>query len=136
MTSNEKEKVDVQEFQETVSQFLVRHQSILDVLSKFQEANARVNRAVVKSVTNCGCVKVTAEKKPIPDSVCLSDLKDILESHLEGQLCEECQDIVEAELGKAIFYTTALCHTLGLDMDKVIAKEHNKVSTLRLFNFT
>jgi len=134
--ASEKNKVDVQNFQDTVSQFLVRHQSILDVLSKFQEANARVNRAVVKSVTNCGCLKIKAEKKPIPESVCLSDLKDLLDSHLEGQLCEECQEIIEAELGKALFYTTALCHTLGLDLDKVMVKEYEKVSTLRLFNFT
>jgi len=136
VSTNGKDKVDVQNFQDTISQFLVRHQSILDVLSKHQEANARVNRAVVKSVTNCGCIKVKAEKKALPDSVCLSDLKELLETHVEGRLCEECQDVIEAELGKALFYTTALCQTLGLNLEQVMAKENQKVSTLRLFNFT
>ncbi|MBO8169289.1 MAG: DUF1573 domain-containing protein [Thermoanaerobacteraceae bacterium] len=136
MGSGEESKVAVQDFQDIVSQFLVRHQSILDVLSKFQETNARVNRAVIKAVTNCGCLKVVAEKKPIPESACLSDLKDYLDTHLRGELCEECRDVIQAELGKALFYTTALCHTLGLNLETVMKKEHEKVATLRYFNFT
>lgn len=42
------------EFQNTVSKYLVRHHSILDILSKVQESTARVNRATVKTVTSCG----------------------------------------------------------------------------------
>ena len=49
------------DFQDTVANCLIRHRSILDVLTKVQETSARVNRAVAKSVTNCGCLKVEAK---------------------------------------------------------------------------
>ncbi|HHT27849.1 MAG TPA: DUF1573 domain-containing protein, partial [Firmicutes bacterium] len=38
-------------FQEAVNEYLVRHRSILDILSKLQESVARTNRAVAKAVT-------------------------------------------------------------------------------------
>ncbi len=56
------------QFQSTVRSMLIRHQSILDILSKGQETSARVNRAVVKSATNCGCHSVNAHKKPLPST--------------------------------------------------------------------
>lgn len=125
-----------QQFQDTVSEFLIRHQSILDILSKSQESNARVNRAVVKAVTDCGCVKIKAEKKEMPPDASLADLKNLLDSHLDGELCPSCHDIVERELGKSLFYLTALCHCLNLSLYDVLKREHEKISTLRIFNFT
>ena len=47
-------------FQNSVNNSLLRHKSILDILSKYAESNARVNRAIAKSVTNCGCIKINA----------------------------------------------------------------------------
>ncbi|MCW2277842.1 DUF1573 domain-containing protein [Heliophilum fasciatum] len=125
-----------QQFQDTVADYLIRHQSILDILSKSQEANARVNRAVVKAVTDCGCVSINAEKSPLPPDASLSDLKQLRESHLNGTLCTNCRDIIERELGKSLFYLTALCHSLDLDLADVLQKEQNKISTLRMFNMT
>ena len=55
--------------QEAVSEFLIRHRSVLDIISKFQEANARVNRAVVKAVTSCGCVEVEAGRQKFPADI-------------------------------------------------------------------
>lgn len=124
------------EFQNTVAELLIRHQSILDILSKTQESTARVNRAVVKSVTNCGCVQIKAAKKSIPEEAQLEDLKQLLESHLAGQLCPNCKEIIEGELGKTLFYLTALCNTLDINLYDVFLKEHKKISTLRIFNFT
>ncbi|MBC9785226.1 DUF1573 domain-containing protein [Heliobacterium chlorum] len=125
-----------EQFQDTVSQFLIRHQSILDILSKSQESNARVNRAVIKAVTSCGCVKIKAEKHDIPPEATLADLKTLLSTHLEGELCPNCRDIIVGEMGKSIFYMTALCHSLGLNLSDVLQRENEKVSTLRVFNFT
>jgi len=124
------------DFQNMVSELLIRHQSILDVLSKSQEASARVNRAVCKAVTNCGCVQVEAKKGPIPPDASLCDLKDLLESHVRGRLCPNCQDIVESEVGKSLFYLTALCNLLDLNLYDIFLKEHKKISTLRVFNLT
>ncbi|NPV28989.1 MAG: DUF1573 domain-containing protein [Firmicutes bacterium] len=124
------------EFQNMVSELLIRHHSILDVLSKFQEACARTNRATVKAVTGCGCLSIEAKKKPIPSDASLLDLKDYFESHLRGELCPNCREIIETEIGKTLFYLTALCNLLDLNLYDIFLKEHKKISTLRVFNFT
>ncbi|MDD2421582.1 MAG: DUF1573 domain-containing protein [Heliobacteriaceae bacterium] len=124
------------QFQDTVAEFLIRHQSILDIVSKSQESNARVNRAVVKAVTGCGCVRIKAEKKDLPPDASLADLKYLLDSHLHGELCPNCREIIEGEIGKSLFYLTALCHSLDLELDEILKREYEKISTLRIFNFT
>ena len=123
------------EFQNTVSELLIRHQSILDVLSKSQEACARTNRAVVKAVTNCGCIQVDASKKEFPNNASLEDLKNIMESHVKGNLCKSCTEAVEEELGRSLFYLAALCNQLNLNLYDVFIKEQKKLTTLRVFNF-
>ncbi|KLU61494.1 hypothetical protein CEB3_c21740 [Peptococcaceae bacterium CEB3] len=125
-----------EQFQETVRSLLIRHQSILDVLSKGQEASARVNRAVVKSVTSCGCLAVEAHKKRIPEDASVYDLKLLLDSNLQGELCANCRDTIQAELGKQLFYIAALANTLGISLEDVLKGEINKLSTLTIFNMT
>lgn len=123
-------------YQNVVKSLLIRHQSVLDILSKGQEASARVNRAVVKSVTNCGCLAIDAHKKALPEDTSLSDLKTLLDSQLEGNLCDNCKDIIETEIGKQLFYIAALANTLDLSLKEVIEKEEKKLSTLTIFNLT
>ncbi len=124
------------QFQSTVKSMLILHQSILDILSKGQEASARVNRAVVKSVTTCGCNAINARKKPVPSEYSLSDLKELLDSHLEGYICSNCREVIEVELGKQLFYIAALCNALGLSLTEVIEHESEKLQTLTIFNLT
>ena len=124
------------EFQNTVAELLIRHQSILDLLSKSQESSSRVNRAVIKAVTTCGCLKIHAEKKAFPSDASLGDLKNLLESHVNGALCDSCKEIVEREIGRSLFYLAALCNVLDINLYDVVIKEHQKLSTLRIFNFT
>ncbi|HEY8910816.1 MAG TPA: DUF1573 domain-containing protein [Desulfosporosinus sp.] len=124
------------QFQSTVKSLLIRHQSILDILSKGQETSARVNRAVVKSVTNCGCNAVNAHKKSIPPDASLADLKELLDSQLEGYLCDNCRDIIEAELGKQLFYIAALSNALDISLSDVLYQEYKKLQTLTIFNLT
>ncbi|HBP63413.1 MAG TPA: DUF1573 domain-containing protein [Desulfosporosinus sp.] len=125
-----------EQFQSTVKSLLIRHQSILDILSKGQESSGRVNRAVVKSVTSCGCHAINAHKKPIPPDASLSDLKELLNSQLEGLICDNCRDIVEAELGKQLFYMAALANALDISLSDVLYHEHKKLQTLTVFNLT
>lgn len=122
------------DFQKTVDSMLIQHQSILDILSKGQEASARVNRAVSKSVTTCGCITIDARKNPIPEDATLADLKYLLNSHLKGVLCPSCREIVETELGKQLFYIAALANTLGLSLDYIMKKEEEKLKTLTVYN--
>ena len=44
------------DFQNQVEEVLIRHKSILDIITKLDEYTSRINRAVVKSVTSCGCI--------------------------------------------------------------------------------
>jgi hypothetical protein len=122
------------EFQYTVSELLLCNRSILDLLAKSQETNARMNRAIIKSVTGCGCLKINASKKKIPSETSLEELKNHLESHLEGKLCDSCREMVELEMGRAFFYFAALCNLLDLNMYDILLKEQNKLKTLGLYN--
>ncbi|KJR47850.1 hypothetical protein UF75_1805 [Desulfosporosinus sp. I2] len=124
------------QFQSTVKSLLIRHQSILDILSKGQETSARVNRAVVKSVTSCGCHAVNARKKSLPTDAGLADLKELLDSQLEGNVCDSCRDIIEAELGKQLFYIAALSNALDISLTNVFNQENKKLQTLTIFNLT
>lgn len=122
------------QFQDTVKSILIRHQSILDILTKAQETSARVNRAVIKTVTNCGCLNIHAEKKPLPENIGFRDLKDYLDNNLEGHLCGNCREIIESELGNELFYLAALANTLNISLSDVLLKEQKKLSTLTIFN--
>jgi hypothetical protein len=124
------------QFQIMVKSLLIRHQSILDILSKGQETSARVNRAVVKSVTSCGCHAVNAHKKTLPPDTSLADLKELLDSQLVGLICDNCRDIVEAELGKQLFYIAALANALDISLSEVLYQEYKKLQTLTIFNLT
>ncbi|NLP18673.1 MAG: DUF1573 domain-containing protein [Firmicutes bacterium] len=124
------------EFQQRVDECLLRHRSVLDVLSKLQEASSRTNRAVTKAVTSCGCIQIIAEKQNIPLEIPLEKLNEYVESHLKEQLCSDCREVIESELGRSLFYTAALCNLLDIDLYDVLVKEHKKLCTLGKFNLS
>ncbi len=124
------------EFQQAVDDCLLRHRSILDVISKLQESAARINRAVAKAVTGCGCLTINAEKQKVPSDITLDQLKDYMATHLAGRLCEQCKDTIEAEMGSALFYLAALCNLLDLNLYDVLIRERKKIGTLGPFNFS
>lgn len=119
---------DIEHFQTTVDNNLIRHRSILDVLAKLQEATARVNRAVVKSVTSCGCLTVQASRQTVGES--LNDARGLAATHLGGELCSTCRDVVETEIGRELFYLVSLCTLLDIDFGKVLEQEDKRVSAL------
>ncbi|MDP3057867.1 MAG: DUF1573 domain-containing protein [bacterium] len=123
-------------FQNTVGEYLVRHRSILDTLSKFQESSSRVNRATIKAVTTCGCVKIEAKKLTIPESMLIEDYKALASSHISGMICEHCKEIIESELGNHLFYLAAICELLDLSMHEVMEKEKTRVATLGYFKMS
>lgn len=123
-------------FQDSVDELLIRHKSILDVLTKFQESQSRVNRAVVKAVTSCGCIEINSKKQNFSSEISLQELKDFLDTHLKGGLCENCRDVIEKELGNNMFYMAALCNLLDINMYDVLIKEYEKIKTLGVFNMT
>ena len=125
------------EFQNTVADLLIRHHSVVDVLTKLSESNCRVNRSVIKAVTDCGCVSIQAQKIDIPDHLeSVAELKACLDSHLRGELCPQCDEVVTGELGKLLFYIAALCNILDINLYDVFIKEQKRSQALGFFNMT
>lgn len=125
------------EFQNVVGDLLIRHSSILDILSKLSESSCRINRAVTKSVTDCGCISIKAKKLDIPENIeSFEELRTYLDDHLRGNLCPNCAEVVVAELGKLLFYSAALCNCLDINLYDVFIKEYKKTAALGIFNMT
>ncbi|MFZ7121524.1 MAG: DUF1573 domain-containing protein [Eubacteriaceae bacterium] len=121
------------QFQVMVDDLLLKHKSILDILSKQQESSSRVNRAIIKAVTSCGCIQIDStslnEKEDISDSI-----RDILDNNLSGNLCNKCREIIEQEIGNHLFYTAALCNSLDLNIADILKKELTRINTLGKYN--
>jgi hypothetical protein len=128
-----KENEVVCNFQDIVSEVLIRHRSVLDCLTKYQESTARVNRSVIKAVTDCGCVSICANKREYPARDSLKDCGKYMDSHLKGKMCEHCREVVAEELGKHLFYLTALCNTLEFNLEELFNSEYERINTLGHF---
>lgn len=128
--------LSLSQFQTQVSDLLLRHRSLLDVLSKTTQSNAAVHRAVTKAITECGCVQVHAGKQHYSTEMTIDDAKKLLDTHMAGELCENCTEVVAAELGRNLFYLASMCNLLGIDMQQVVEDESKKCSTLGFFNMS
>ena len=104
--------------QHLVSQYLIRHRSILDVQSKR------------------GCVEIHASRQRFPTDIGLGDLRGFLSTHLQGEPSERCREILEDEIGTTLFYLAALCYVTGLDLDTVLRKQRDRVSALGVYHLT
>ena len=120
----------LEDFQGVVGEMLIRNRSILDVVSKIQVSGGRVNRAVVKSVTHCGCISIDGKKQTFPDDASINDLSGLVSTQVKGELCPDCRQTIEKEIGGALFYLAALCNTLDISLYDVILKEKETLATL------
>lgn len=125
---------DCAEFQNCIAELQLRNKSILDITTKLSEQNARVNRAVAKSVTHCGCIKIDASKQLFNDNKSLQENKELMKTHIIGQLCPTCQDKIEEEISDLLFYLTSLCESLNLDMQDIMEQKIKELKTLGIFN--
>ena len=129
-------ETDLATLQHLVSQYLIRHRSILDVQSKLNETTARISRAMAYAVATCGCVQIHAERQRFPRDVGLGDVRGFLSTHLQGEPCERCREHLEDEIGSTLFYLAALCHITGLNLDGILRKERDRVSALGVYHLT
>ncbi len=125
------------DFQNSVNDSLLRHRSILDIMTKLQESEARINRAVAKTVTNCGCMSIEAKKQEMTihkDDIDIAELKHQLQTHVGGTACDNCRDVLEREIGNHVFYLASLCNVLDLNMYDILLKEYDRIDTLGKFS--
>ena len=123
------------DFQNTVSESLLRHKSILDIMTKYTESSSKVNRAVAKAVTNCKCIDVATNDKASDSTDSIDEITTCLDTHINGEICDHCREIIETEMGNNLFYLTSLCNVLGISLYDVLLKENNKISTLGKYTF-
>ncbi|MBF8983450.1 DUF1573 domain-containing protein [Lutibacter sp. B2] len=121
-------------FQNRVSDLLVRHRSILDSLSKYQESCAKVNRSIMKATTSCGCININAKKQTIPNNISYNELKDFMDNHISGTLCPICKDKVEKEIGNHVFYLASICNSLNLNLSTILDTQCKQMDTLGKYN--
>lgn len=108
-----------EDFQITVDEYLKRNRNVLDCMSKYQTASARLSRAITKASTQCGCVAIEGKPKT---------------GGIEGALCDDCREVIENEMGDAVFYLTALCNALDINLYDVLLKEKKNLSLLGNFS--
>jgi len=126
----------LQSLQDQVANLLLRHRSLLDILSKYGQSDSSVNLAVTKAITECGCLELHAKRQPYHSDMDVNQARQRLESHVQGHLCDNCKDIVKGELGKHLFYMSALCNLLDTKLDDVVKQELSKCQTLGIFNLS
>ncbi|AOY75135.1 DUF1573 domain-containing protein [Clostridium formicaceticum] len=125
------EKFSLKGFQHKVDDVLVRHSSVLDILTKLQESSARINRAVAKSATYCGCIQLNITKQEAPQDISYSELKNYMSSHVTGDLCDVCREKIEQELSINFFYITALANAFNTDIESLLNSYYeNQLKTL------
>jgi len=124
----------IEGFQSSVANLPTRHKSILDILTKLQDSGSRVNRAVIKSATSCGCISISADKQKYSEELTFDSMNDQLDDHVVGKLCRNCQTALIKELGNHIFYLTKLANTFELSLHDVLLKEIDTLSVLGKFS--
>lgn len=124
----------VDDFQNSVSQSLIRHKSIIDIMTKIGESSSRINRALAKSVTNCGCIEINAHKQSLPEDASLDQIGNILSYQVDGKMCNNCREVLEEEIGTLLYYIAALSESLDINLFDIILKQYGKIQTLGKFS--
>lgn len=128
------DNICLKEFQDKVDNVLIRHRSALDIITKLQESTAKVNRAVAKSATYCGCTELNIKKHEVPNDISLTEFKDYAPNHIEGVPCEMCKEKIEQEISNNFFYLVALCNLLDINMQTLLKDFYkNQLETLGKF---
>lgn len=126
------ETSELEQFQNFIDDLVLRNKSILDQMTKLQDASARLNRILSKSATTCGCIKMNIIKQQLDFAHITSpeELKSLLSTHIEGYPCPECNEAIEKEMGRVLFYLAAIANTLGISLSSVLENEKTRTNLL------
>jgi hypothetical protein len=123
---------ELEAFQMLIADILIRNKSILDQTTKLQDACTHLCRTISKAATTCGCITIDATKQPynFSENISLDEIKDLMHTHINGHLCENCQDLLEKELGRVLFYSGAIANTFDISLSDVLQKEKTRTELL------
>lgn len=126
------ETSELEQFQNFIDDLVLRNKSILDQMTKLQDASARLNRTLSKSATTCGCIKMNIIKQQLDFAHITSseELKSLLSTHIEGYPCPECNEAIEKEMGRVLFYLMTIANTLGISLSSVLENEKTRTNLL------
>ncbi len=111
-----------EDFQLAAEAALKRNKNLLDTVSKLNSATAKLNRAVVKASTQCGCIELSGKRT------------DTVSAQIKGSLCASCRSVVEKEMGDALFYIAGIANALDISIYDVMLKEKQQLSLLKNFS--
>ncbi|TCK92346.1 hypothetical protein EDC19_2076 [Natranaerovirga hydrolytica] len=120
------------ELQFLVEEYELINTSILDQMTKFSDYCSKINRSIIKSCTQCGCVKIDANKNIFEDLHQFA--LDKKSTHCFGDLCPDCKELIEKNIGSALYYLASICNSLDLNLYDILIKEIQKVDLLRKYN--
>lgn len=123
---------ELDHFQLFANTVLIRNKSILDQSTKLQDACTHLCRDISKSATCCGCITINATKQPYftSEAHSLEDLKTLMNTHVSGELCPNCQELVEKEMGRILFYLASIANTFNLSLSEILENEEKRTQLL------
>lgn len=123
---------ELDEFQSFTNNILIRNKSILDQSTKLQDACTHLCRNISKAATTCGCISINAHKQPYfsQDNIDMNDLKSLMETHISGKLCPNCEELVSKEMGRILFYLSAIANTFDLSLSEILEDEKKRTQLL------
>ena len=110
----------LEEFQYLAEEQIRRNSSLLDLMTKLEGTNGKINRVLSKAVTHCGCICVsptthTSQEKTVKER-----------AQMQGNLCDSCREELERVLGEHLFYLAGLLNPLDLSFYDVLLGEMNR----------
>lgn len=125
------ENTELEQFQNFIDTVLIRNKSILDQMTKLQDACSRLNRTISKCATTCGCIKIHVDKQQYPtEDISMEELNFLLSTHVEGYPCKECGEAIEKEMGRLLFYLGSIANTLGISLSSALEGEEGRTQLL------
>ena len=66
------------------------------------DSSARISRTLSKAATQCGCIKIYAEKQQIPKlTENLEEMQSHMQTHIE-ELCDNCRELLKKILTQSL----------------------------------
>lgn len=123
---------ELEDFQVFINETLIRNKSVLDQTTKLQDACTHLCRTISKASTTCGCITIDAHKQQysFSEDLSIEDVKKLMSTHVNGSLCPSCEELLDKELGRVLFYLGAIANTFNVSLSDVLKQEKYHTSLL------